>query len=334
MKKVNTLVDIADIAGVSESTVSRALTDKKTKEKIQKIALENRFSVNRNARNLSSQKTNAIVVIVNLDFETESLSSHLFILRLLGLLADELAKSGMEMVLSPNRTIIGCWNNHFIRSNRVDGIIVLGPGVQASLFDELVEHEVPFVVWGGKEPDQSHCVVAGDNAKGGFLVVEHLIKDVGRKRIVLLGPKANIEGSLRYKGYCEGLEKHGYEQNKELLVECDWSTESGFKVTTELIQKKRVEFDAIFALNDTIAFGAIKALQANGFNVPKDISVVGYDNLPASQLITPTLTTVRQETENAVKALVQNVLALTNGEPAESVLLDTELIVRQSSVSR
>jgi len=337
MKKVITMLDIAEIVGVSESTVSRALKDsplisQKTKDKIQKIASEHQFSINRSAQNLSQQKPNAIVVIVNLDFETESLSTHLFTLQMLGLLADELAKNDMEVVLSPDRTLIGCWHNHFIRSKRADGIIILGPGPQASLFDELVEQQVPFVVWGGKESYQSHCVIAGDNKKGGMLVVKHLSQDAGRKRIVLLGPRNNLEARLRYEGYIEGLEKHKCVQAKEFLVECNWSTESGFDATKKLIQQKEIQFDAIFALNDTIAFGAIQALQSHGLNVPDDISVVGYDNLPTSQLITPKLTSVRQDTQNAVKVLVQNILALTNGEKAESVILDTELIVRQSSV--
>ena len=339
MKEVKTMLDIAHIVGVSESTVSRALKDsplisQKTKEKIKKIALDHQFSVNRNAQNLSNQKPNAIVVIVNLDFETESLSAHQFTLQMLGLLADELAKNEMEMILSPDRNIIGCWHNHFIRSKRADGIIVLGPGSQASLFDDLAEHDVPFVVWGGREPYQSHCVIAGNNREGGLLVVGHLSHDAGRKRIVLLGPRNNIEGRLRYEGYREGLEKHGCVQREDLLVDCDWSTESGFEAIEKLLHRKEVEFDAIFALNDTIAFGAIQALQAHGLNVPDDISVVGYDNISTSQLITPRLTSVRQDTRNGVKILVQKVLALTNGEKAESVILNPELIVRQSSVSR
>jgi len=338
MKKVKSMMDIAEIAGVSEATVSRALKgssliNPKTIEKIQKIAQEHHYSANRNARSLSTQKSNAIAVVVNQDINAESFSTQPFTMQMLGYLADELAKNDLEMILSSDRSITGCWHDHFIRPKRADGIIILGPGSRASLFDELAEHKVPFVVWGGKKTYQSHCVVAGDNKKGGFLAVEHLQRDANRKRIVLLGPRTTVEGELRYKGYVEGLKKYKGVQKKELLVDCDFSTESAFETTKELIQSNRVEFDAIFAVSDTVAYGAIKALQASGLDVPKDVSVVGYDDISTSRLITPALTSVRQDSTNAVRLLVERILALTDGKTVKSVTLDAELIIRQSSAT-
>jgi|ETNmetMinimDraft_8_1059916.scaffolds.fasta_scaffold04574_3 DNA-binding LacI/PurR family transcriptional regulator len=337
MKKVKSMKDIAILAGVSEGTVSRALKNsalisQKVKDKITKIADEHNYSPNKNATNLSTQKSNAIVVIVNQDINANSFSRQPFILDMLGVLADELAKKHMEMILSPERNITGCWNNYFIRSKRADGLIILGPGSEPSLFDDLTDHKVPFVVWGGKDPAQEHCAISGDNKQGGLLAVKHLIKDASRKRIILLGPRHTLEGNLRYQGYCEGIRKYKCDESNDLLIECDWSTESAFEKMQEIIKLNKLKFDAVFALNDTIAYGAIKAIQANGFNVPKDISVVGYDDIQSSQLITPPLTTVRQNTDNAVPLLVERITALINGETASSEILDAKLIIRESSV--
>jgi len=329
--------DIAILAGVSEGTVSRALKNsalisQEVKNEIIKIADEYNYSPNRNASNLSTQKSNAIVVIVNQDESTNSFSGQPFILNMLGLLADELAKRHMEMILSPDRTITGCWNNHFIQSKRADGLIILGPGPESSLFDELTAHKVPFVVWGGKESTQAHCAISGDNKQGGLLAVKHLSQDAGRKRIILLGPLYTLEGKMRYEGYKSGTEQFGCIQSEELLVACEFSTESAFEVMKNIINSKKMKFDAIFALNDMIAFGAMKALQASGMNVPEDVSVVGYDDIPSSQLVTPTLTSIRQSSLNAVQLLVEHILAIINGKSVQSVTIDTELVVRQSSL--
>lgn len=336
MQKVKSMKDIAKIAGVSEGTVSRALKNSslistEVKEKIQKIAKDHHYSPNRNAANLSTKKSNAVVVVVNQDLRAESFSGQPFILSMLGLLADELAKKHMEMILSPDRTITGCWNNHFIRSKRADGIIILGPGPDAGLFDELTDHNVPFVVWGGKEATQQHCVVAGDNVKGGFLVAKHLQEAANRKRILLLGPRYTLEGGLRYQGYKNALRENGNEVVEELLVDCEWSSESAFDVINDILKTNSVKFDAVFALSDVIAFGVIKAIQANGLQVPGDISVVGYDDIPSSKLISPSLTSVHQDSTDAAKLMVECILDLIDGKAVESATLTTDLIVRESS---
>ena len=174
-------------------------------------------------------------------------------------------------------------------------------------------------------PGQSYCVVGSDNKAGGKAAVEHLLS-LGRRKIYFVGDISAPEFRLRYEGYCEALLASGATPPKAVYSHLDGR--SARDTIRALITDKEV--DALFTASDVIALSAIQALAAAGKSVPKDVSVVGYDNIAAAGYATPPLTTVKQDLRAGANALVEHVFRRINGTPSDSVLLRTQLIVRES----
>lgn len=340
MKKVRSMNDIAAMVGVSESTVSRALNNsplisESVRKKIQQIAAEHHYSPNRNARSLSMKTAHAIAVVINQDEDdSEDISVQMFTLQMLATLAEELAANKLEMLLSTGRSIRESWYDYFIRAKRADGLIVLGPGSTEAHFEDLSRQRAPFVVWEGRHSSQSYCVVSGDNRQGGFLATQHLLLSAKRQRILLLGPYHNVVGELRYKGYLDALAQYALPVQDSLLVRCGFSIDGGYKALMEYIASNGLNFDAIFAISDTIAFGAMKALREHAISVPDTVAVVGFDDVPSAEIASPSLSSVRQDSHDAARLLVKRVLSAIKGERPRSITLSTRLIVRESSLCK
>ena len=135
--------------------------------------------------------------------------------------------------------------------------------------------------------------------------------------------------SDRYRGFCKALQEAGIEVNSKLQVAAETSEEEGYKSTLSLLQR-RLPFDAIFGASDLIAIGAMKALEEAGMHIPKDVAVMGFDDIPMASYTYPSLSTVQQDTLLAGELLVDNLLLLVEGERPESMLLPAKLIVRGS----
>lgn len=327
--------DIAKLAQVSESTVSRALRDnplvsEKTRKKIQKIARDHRYQINESARNLRLRKSHTIAVVMLLDTESGQAISDPFLLDLLGNVADELAKYGYDLLLSTPQTLGNEWNSHYLESNRADGMIIIGQGEHGHKIDELADSRKPFVVWGAYRPGQNYCTVGSDNKKGAYLAVKHLI-DTGRRRIAFLGDSSHPEIEQRLEGYRQALTGAGLVLVEDLLITTAFSSRDGYAKTRDALLGKKQSFDAIFTVSDAIAMGAIKQLAEKGIRVPEDVAVSGYDDVPISSFCTPALTTVRQNTTEGGRYLVKCLMDQLAGKKSRSVILDTELIIRQSS---
>ncbi|MCY7294676.1 LacI family DNA-binding transcriptional regulator [Alteromonas sp. a30] len=336
-KKVSTLSDMAKLAGVSESTVSRALSNSKlisvkTRERIQALAKEANFSVNTTARNLRLQKSNTIAVVLLIHSENDQSTTDPFILRLLGVIADELTRIGYDMLLashtSPNENAL----KNYFDSKKADGMIVFGQGNDPALFDHLLNNDMPFVVWGTKDPHQRYLTVGTDNFLGGKLATEHLINQ-GCKHIAYAGRKT-IETELRFHGYQDALEKADLPSSP--LIDIHFTYQDGYNVATKLLETQQFNFDGIVAASDTIALGILKAF--NDFNAEKELSeqakpfsIVGYDDIEVSKFMHPSLTTIRQDTYEGGKRLVELLFKQIHKKPAHSVELETKLIERGSS---
>jgi LacI family transcriptional regulator len=181
-------------------------------------------------------------------------------------------------------------------------------------------------------PDKKISTVTTDNAKGGRLAVEHLLAK-GRKHILFIsGPEQVVSSEERYQGYTQALHTAGLPVSQRLRVYGDFSYESGFAAVQSLL-KDTVEIDGIFAANDLMAIGAIEALQESGFNVPEQISVVGYDDIQMASLYKPRLTTIRQPIyqmgSQAVKLIMRGIHSTRH--KCDEYLCEPELVIRQSS---
>jgi DNA-binding LacI/PurR family transcriptional regulator len=188
------------------------------------------------------------------------------------------------------------------------------------------------VVWGGHLPNQSYCTVGSDNVGGARAAVEHLIQS-GRKRIVFMGDSKIPEMRLRHEGYQLALAKSARGSAKDLVVPSHLTADTAYEAMRAYI-REGAQFDAVFASTDVIAISAIRAIIASGLSVPKDVAVVGFDDIAMAAYSNPPLTTVRQDLRHGAKVLVDLLLRRIDGENTPSATMPAELIVRDSSVAR
>jgi len=330
-----TLAGLAQLAGVSTSTVSRALNDnplikKETRQKLQALATQHNFSLNRAASRLRTQKTNVVAVILNLIDNTDQSISDPFLLKVVGDLNQALNKNGYELLLSNSFMATEDWANYFINSSRADGIIVIGQGKTTTKIEKVAASGAPLVVWGDPTAKSSYSVVGSDNELGGFLATQHLI-NTGCQRILFLGDPEHAEMSERYKGYGRALKHNKIKVLNELTLSCDITSKVAYEKIGQLILEKGLNFDGIVASSDMVALGALKALKERYISIPNDVGIVGFDDIAMAELFHPALTTIKQNTKVAAEIMVKQLLAQLHGQKAKSVVVDIELIERKST---
>lgn len=196
----------------------------------------------------------------------------------------------------------------------------------------LEEQKTHFVRWGALNEDHAGVVVGSNNYQGGKIVTEHLI-DQGHQHFVFVGgADSNCPEFLeRFSGFNDALVSKGILKSQQAAKHWDAiSTEmSGYNVGKALIASG-AKVDAIVCASDLIAIGVLSALKESGLNVPGDIAVVGYDNIPLAPFTSPPLTTVRQNTKLAGELLVNRLISQIEGKDTQSHLIDAELVIRQS----
>ena len=185
--------------------------------------------------------------------------------------------------------------------------------------------------WGSVEPHGLGTVIGCDNRQGGLDAGRHLAER-GRRRVAFLGDASDHypEFRDRYYGLCDALSRSGLPVDPGLHVDSLSIEQGGYDATRRLIARG-VPFDAIFAASDLIALGALRALGEAGIDVPHDVALVGFDDIPAASLTRPPLTTIAQDYQRAGTMLVDALVRQIHGEPTENTKLPTRLVVRASS---
>jgi len=333
-KTVQTIADIARIAKVSKSTVSRALNDsplvkEETKEQIRAIARQHKFRLNAPARRLSMKQSYTIALVTHAYYQDFSLDD-LFTLEIMGGIAHGLHELGYDMLVIQINPRNADWADQYLDSGRVDGFIVLTYGRKQSYIKHLVEMGAPFIAWGFGSPNQNYCTVNGDNISGGKQATEHLIRS-GRQRIAFLGgPAGEMEIQLRFRGYESALQAAGRQVNPALVVYSEYCSSCGGNSMEQLLESAP-DLDAVFVNSDLMAIAAIEVIRQRGKRVPEDIAVVGYDDLSIASYYQPALTTVRQNIPLAGKLLAQNLIQFLKTGVVSQVTMPVELIARQSA---
>lgn len=329
------MADIARLAGVSTSTVSRALAGSKliseeTRTRVLELARSLKYNINIGAQNLRMKQNRTVGVVVPYDPDTRQHLSDPFFLSMLGSLADALTEQGFDMLVSRvDASELDAAAAPF-DTGRVIGIVLIGQWRHHDQLNQLAARHVPIVVWGAQLPQQLYCTVGGDNLAGGRLAGAHLIAQ-GRRRIAFFGDINLPEIGQRYEGLCQALAQAGMAADPALLVPASFVPDGGRLAVEELL-RRGAAFDAVFAGSDLMAMTAINTLRQLGMDVPGRVAVIGYDDIELSSYFHPPLTTVQQPIREAGRALVASLLALTEGRPAPSLQLPTQLIVRNSSV--
>lgn len=331
---VKNLQDLADLAGVSRATASRALNDnprisQATRDKIQALARDHGYAINRRARDFRLQRTGVIAVVFMLDIESKQHMSDLFFLDMLGGIADSLAERDYDLLLARAPVLDVRDLNNSRMLNQSDGAIFIGQGEQHEQLNNLARQRSSLVVWGEPVPGKQYVLVGSNNEVGGYQAATHLVAK-GRRKIAFFGSTGNPENAARFAGYQRALAEHGLEFDPTLKFDIPFDMEAAQTAIPELLQSSP-DFDAVMCVTDVMAMATLSALQHRGTRVPEDIAVVGYDDISLAAYSSPPLTTVRQHIREAGAVLVDSVLGLINGNPVKDTLLDTELIVRRSS---
>ncbi len=329
------MADIARLAGVHTSTVSRALSGSplvagKKREQILKLARERGYVINSSASNLRRRRTQTISVTIPLGHEAGQTLTDPFFMEMLGHLADEITQRGYGMFLQKILPPMDDWLPRLIASQRSDGIIIVGQSTEHAAIESAAASYLPMVVWGGHLANQSYCSVGTDNMGGGRVLVEHLIR-TGRRRIVFLGDPSIPEIKLRHEGYLHALAHAPSGTARARLVPAHLAAEAAYEAMRAYIRRGE-EFDAVFGATDIIALSAIRAITAAGLTVPRDVAVAGFDDIAMAAHFNPTLTTMRQDIARGARMLVDLLFRRLNGEETPSATMPAELIVRESSV--
>lgn len=329
------MADIARMAGVSISTVSRALAGnplipKTLRDQIVEIAQTHGYVVNQSARSLRLRKTDTIGVIIPLAHEAGQLISDPFFLEMVGRLADEITRRSYSVLLNKVIVTEPGWLERIIQSHRADGLLLIGQSTQHEALNTVSAVYRPMVVWGAQLPGQRYCTVGSDNVDGGRLAVAHLVA-AGRRRIAFLGATDAPEAAQRFEGYKKGLAEAGIAFDPALVVATPYTLEEAHQAVAAFLATGAA-FDAAFAFSDVIALAAIGALAEVGKRAPKDVAVVGFDDIVLARHSAPPLTTIRQNLEFGARTMVDLLFRRMAGEDAPSMLSPVELIVRGSSV--
>ncbi len=330
-----TLAKLAELAGVSTSTASRALKDnplikEETRTRIQALAREHNFSVNAAASRLRTQKTHVIAVILNLIDHTEQSVSDPFLLKIVAELNKALNAAGYEMLLSNSFMASDDWASYFVSSQRADGIIVVGQGKSTEKIDKAAAARVPIVVWGEPHTKADYPIIGGDNYAGGYMATKHLIES-GSKRILFLGDPGHAEMEQRHKGYEDAHRDAGLSVSADYTKPIDITSTAAYECINDAIKQQGLYFDGLICVSDMVAFGAIKALKERYVGIPGDVRIIGYDDIMLAELMHPALTTVHQNVTMAAQLMVEQLLCQVNQQPVSSQVVETHLVKRLSS---
>ena len=332
-----TSFDIAQLAGVSQPTVSRALrgsptVSEQTRLRIEAIAQQLNYTVDKNASNLRLRETRTLALLFFEDPTPDETGINPFFLSMLGSITRTCALRGYDLLISFQQ-LSANWHVDYEDSRKADGIILLGYGdyeLYREKLEKLVEQETHFVRWGFAQEGQPGATIGCDNFRGGMDAARHLMQH-GRRRIAFLGDASSRypEFQDRSRGFCEAMTAEDIVVDPALQLDVLNSQEAGYDAANILVGSG-TEFDAVFAASDTIAIGAMKALRERGVEVPGDVAIVGFDDIPAATMAHPPLTTIQQDYKRAGEVLVDSLLKQIRNEQVSTAVLPAKLIVRQS----
>jgi DNA-binding LacI/PurR family transcriptional regulator len=331
------MTDIARLAGVSTSTVSRALAgselvNEATRLRVAELARSLNYTINVGAQNLRLKQNRTVAVIVPFDPSTRQHLSDPFFLSLIGSLADALTDRGHEMLLARVDADRLDRAAASFEAGRAAGIVLVGQWHHHDQLNEMAVRGVPFVVWGAQLPGQVYATVGSDNLQGGHLATTHLLAQ-GARRVAFFGDAGLPEIDLRQQGYLRALAEAGVAIDRKLLRPAPFVADA-IEREVERLCAENTPFDAVFAASDLMAMTVVSTLRRLGRSVPDDVLVAGYDDIELARHFHPPLTTVRQPIAAAGQALIDQLLVQVGGGRAQSQLLPTTLHVRESSQPR
>ncbi|MBV1818224.1 LacI family DNA-binding transcriptional regulator [Anaerosalibacter bizertensis] len=327
--------DIAEIAGVGVSTVSRVLNDHpdvggKTREKVLEIIEEYNYIPNNSARNLKRSSTNNIGVLVKGIHNP-------FFSQMIKAVEEEINKKDYSMILHYNEK-----NSNdievaieLIKEKRLKGLICLGGDFDDLENNQLLNLKTPIVLTSINITEEVNKDVFSsviiENEIAAFEAVDYLCK-LGHEKIGLIstGEGDKNVGRLRQEGYKKALKANGIEYNEELISFAHYTFKSGYESMSRLLDKG-LGITAVFVTSDIMAIGASKAILSRGLRIPEDISIVGFDGIEYSEYFHPSITTVKQPIEEMGRKSAEILFHLIEDKKEQQhIVFKTELLKRES----
>jgi len=328
------LEDIAKLAGVSRSTVSRVVNsspnvDIATRKRVETIIEKTGYHPNLAARSLVSQRTNIIGLVI--PKTTESFFTDPYFPQLTQGVA--FACNNHHLTLS--LFLVGNEEDEeeitprITRRGMLDGILVQSSEKMDRLFQRLLSSSMPYLALGRPSEEEAVNYIDVDNVRGAKQATQHLI-GLGYQRIGMITGSTQSTAALdRSEGFRQALSKCRRKVEPGLVAEGDFSEISGYEAMKKILPYRP---DAIFSQSDIMAIGAIRAVQEAGLKVPDDVAFVGYDDLPIASISSTKLTTIRQPiTQFGIKAVEMLLDMIENGtKVASRMILGTELVIRET----
>ncbi len=336
MKKRPTIKDIARIAGVTHSTVSRVITNnptigKETRVRVLQIIKEVNYQPNLIARGLVRKKTRAFALI------TPVLDPH--ILPIIKGIEESCKNYNYALMIKST----DYWADEslsylqIVENWLVDGILILNDVYYKRIpakVKKLQHEKVPFVFINKYLGSGKVNTVSVDNYDAVYQAIEHLVS-LGRRRIgILSGGLKPVDGVERFEGYKEALKRFNLEYDESIVRHSNWDCHEAYEEMKSMLYTVTKRPDAMFCVNDRMAMGVIRAIQEKGLKVPEDIAVVGFDDIETGRYIKPSLTTLKPPLEDIGDKAIKLLLKIIENPdaPVEEVSLKTRLRVRQSTV--
>ena len=335
-----TSTEVARLAGVSRTTVSFVVNDVldkgisvTTRARVLRAAQELGYQPNAAARTLAGGSAGTVALVVP---KAAHLYDDQFLSQLTASVNDECHRLGLKMLVESaehdSETASGFVS--LMRTRRIDGLVMVNPRrSQLGHLRSLAEARMPMVVLGSGIPDLDSFVTLGqDTRSSAALPVGHLL-ELGHRGIAYVGfaGRDYYAGAEREAGWRQALQAAGVAPDAQLLEFGEVTAASGYDATRRLI-RRGVPFTALFAGNDTIAFGALRALRESGLRVPEDVAVAGYDDIPLAEFADPPLTSVRSDPiAHGQSAMHELARLLGLRSAAAAALPDPVLVVRASS---
>ncbi len=341
-KKEITIKDLARLSGFSVATVSRSLNDsplvkKATKEKILALVDEVGFECNANARGLATSKVDTIGIILPPAYD--KFDQHLYYSSLMNDLREDLEKSNCDLIVSFSTNRFTGKNNivRLVNRKKVDGLIILREHLEQHVLEFLEKKKVPYI-FSHYCPlnDTIPCdAVYPDHLWGGKIAADHLASS-GYTRMLCLCAEGSIrEFDRRVEGFTQVLHAYGIAFSEQDVLPSPLTVKDGFRVITDHAARFQ-GIDAIFAVTDLLAFGAMEAIKTLGFRVPEDIAIVGYDDIPLAAELNPPLSSVHQPREEMASETCKRLLQKIDGKGGRykagaRIVVRPYLVVRESS---
>ncbi|MBM7556290.1 LacI family DNA-binding transcriptional regulator [Halanaerobacter jeridensis] len=328
-----TIRDVATEAGVSEATVSRVINNSarvtyQTKEKVTQAIDELNYSPNANARHLRRSETKLIGLVI------PDIWNPFFGGIVRGV--EDLARNNDYNVVLLNTSGLlarerKCIN--VLKDRRVDGLIYMGKTYDQQRIDLLSNCDFPIVIISREENEIDYPTVNIDNYQAAYDMTNYLIEEGYQKIAFIGGPEEDKTAGLkREKGYRQALADNELQFDFDLMVKGDFTLQSGYQGIAEIL-KQNIVPDAVFAANDEMAVGAMKYIREQGYSIPEDIAVAGFDNISLVDYVEPRLTTVVQPVYELGQTGIKTLLKLIKGEELEdnNIVLDYDIEVREST---